>query len=78
MPTIDEFKNLNPSAFSNYGADKGNINLLISSSVSASINIPPYILKGMSVPLKSIEGTAIGNALKEGGESWFFYFFSES
>ena len=73
MPTIDEFKNLNPSAFSNYGADRGNINLLISSSVSASINIPPYILKGMSVPLKSIDGTAIGNALKEVDKLTFDY-----
>ena len=73
MPTIDEFKNLEPSAFSNYGGDRGNINLLISGSVSASINIPPYILKGMSVPLKSIEGTAIGNALKEVDKITFDY-----
>jgi len=73
MPTIDEFKNLNPSAFSTYGSDRGNINLLISSSVSASVNLPPYTLKGMSVPLKSIEGIAISNALKEVDKLTFDY-----
>lgn len=67
--TIDEFKDLNPSSFSNYGGDRGNVNFLISSSISGSgdnaIQIPPFVLQGMTVPLKSSEGTAIANALKE-------------
>ena len=69
MPTIDDFKNLNPSAFSNYGGDRGNVNFLISSSVSGSgddaVQIAPFVLQGMTLPLKSKEGTAIANALKE-------------
>lgn len=67
--TIDEFKDLNPSSFSNYGGDRGNVNFLISSSVSGSgddaIQIAPFVLQGMTIPLKSKEGTAIANALKE-------------
>jgi len=73
MPTIDDFKTLNPSSFSNYGGDRGNVNLLISSSVSASVNIAPYFIQGMTFPLKSQEGVAITNALKEVEKITFTY-----
>jgi len=60
--TLQEFIETRPQS---YGT--GNINLLYSSSVSGSndIPIPPFHLQGLAVPFTSKEGTSIGAALKE-------------
>ena len=62
---IDEFIALNPAAFSNYAGGVGNINLLVSSSVSASINIAPFVIQGMTIPFRSQDKTSIRSALTE-------------
>lgn len=74
---IDEFINLNPSSFSPYRNDGGNINLLISSSVvvvnNISQSIPPFHLKAFTVPFKSSTGQDIYTALNEVEEFKFLY-----
>ena len=73
--TITEFIELNPSAFSEYGNNKGNVNILISSSVSGSDDIPvaPFHIQGITFPFFSIEGTGLTNPLKEVTELKFNY-----
>lgn len=65
--TITEFIELNPSAFSEYSATGGNVNILVSSSVSGSDNVPiaPFHIQGMTLPFSSFEGTAMKTPLKE-------------
>ena len=64
---IEEFVGLNPAAFSNYAGGFGNINVLISSSVTGSENvpIPPFHIQGLTVPFKSSTGVDISTALNE-------------
>lgn len=60
--TLEEFIETNPSS---YGA--GNLNLLYSSSVSGSENVPiaPFHLQGLSIPFSSLNGVNVTAALKE-------------
>jgi hypothetical protein len=62
--TLQEFITANPA---NWGT--GNANLLVSSSVSGSfenqVTLPPYIVKGISVPVVSKNNKRIEPALKE-------------
>lgn len=64
---IDEFVNLNPSSFSPYRNDGGNINLLISCSVSGSTSqsVAPFHLQALTIPFKSSTGQDIYTALNE-------------
>lgn len=57
-----EFISTNPT---NYG--RGNANLLISSSVSGSEDVPlsPYTIQGMTIPFSSKDGTSVFSTLKE-------------
>lgn len=57
-----EFITTNPRS---YGA--GNANLLVSSSVSGSndIPIPPYTIQGLTIPFSSLEGVNVLSPLKE-------------
>lgn len=56
-----EFISTNPT---NYGS--GNANLLYSSSVSGSDNVPlaPYLIQGISIPFSTKDGTSVVAALK--------------
>ena len=56
-----EFISTNPT---NYGS--GNANLLYSSSVSGSDNVPlaPYLIQGLSIPFSTKDGTSVVAALK--------------
>lgn len=60
--TLQEFITTPPT---NYGA--GNVNLLVSSSVSGSedIPIPPYTIQGLTVPFNSKNSKNVLSALKE-------------
>ena len=60
--TLEEFIETNPSS---YGT--GNMNLLYSSSVSGSNNIPiaPFHLQGLSIPFSSKNSVNVTAALKE-------------
>ena len=60
--TLQEFIETRPQS---YG--RGNINLLYSSSVSGSddVPIPPYHIQGLSIPFTTLGGTNIGDALRE-------------
>ena len=60
--TLQEFITTPPT---NYGA--GNVNLLVSSSISGSedIPIPPYTIQGLTVPFNSKNSKNVLSALKE-------------
>lgn len=60
--TLQEFIETRPQA---YGA--GNMNLLYSSSVSGSDNIPipPFTMQGLAIPFRDRNGINIGDALRE-------------
>lgn len=70
--TLQEFINANPAKWGT-----GNANLLISSSVTGSISdntleaLPPYTVKGISVPIVSKNNKRIEPALKEVNEFRF-------
>lgn len=68
--TIQEFIASRPQS---YGA--GNANLLYSSSVSGSTNVPisPFHLQGLTIPFTSQEGTNVAAAFKEVTEINFTY-----
>lgn len=68
--TLQEFIETRPQSFGG-----GNANLLYSSSVSGSDDIPiaPFVLQGLTIPFTSVEGTNVAAAFKEVTEIKFQY-----